>query len=194
MYIPKHFEITDSDEILSFLNGNPFGQLISTLNGKLFSSHIPFLINQDGSVLLGHLAKTNPQWKTIEDQEVLVTFQGAHDYISPSWYGSPGVPTWNYQAVHVYGNCSITQDREELQNIVNELTSIYESKLPEPWSPEYKESKLKGIVGVKVNVTDIQCKYKLSQNRSEEDRNEVISQLEQKGSITLAFAMKESEK
>ncbi|MBN4053433.1 FMN-binding negative transcriptional regulator [Haliea sp. AH-315-K21] len=193
MYIPKHFEVTDKNKVLSFLRKNAFGQLTSILDGKLFASHIPFLTSTDGSILLGHLAKSNPQWGSIENQEVLITFQGSHDYISPSWYSSPGVPTWSYQTVHVYGNCTVIHDLKELKNIVDELTSTYESQFYQPWIPQYDERMLRGIVGIKVQVTEIQCQFKLNQNCSEADRKEVINQLDAKGSVSLASAMKENE-
>lgn len=96
MYIPKHFEITDVDEIFDFIADNSFGQIISNVGEKVFSSHIPFLISEDKTKIIGHLAKQNPQHIELDDQEVLVTLQGPHDYISPSWYVGSGVPTWNY--------------------------------------------------------------------------------------------------
>ena len=127
MYIPKHFNVTDKEEILGFIKANAFGQLISLVKGKLFSSHIPFLLSNDNQSLICHVAKSNPQWESIEGQEVLVTFQGPHDYVSPSWYSSPGVPTWNYQSVHIYGKPHLITELEQLSSIVNELTGIYES-------------------------------------------------------------------
>ncbi len=193
MYIQKHFEITDTEEILAFLKANAFGQITSMVEGKLFTSHIPFLASEDGSVLMGHLAKANPQWNSIQNQEVLVTFQGPHDYISPSWYSSPGVPTWNYQTVHVYGLCKIIRDSDRLKEIVDALTKFYESQFSAQWTIEYSSSMLQGIVGIEIQVTDIQCKYKLNQNRSDKDRLEVIKQLESKGSSELALAMSEIE-
>ena len=83
MYIPRHFEIADSPEIFAFIEANAFGQLISTLEGRLFSTHMPFLLGANHNLLLGHLARANPQWRDIEGQEVLITLQGPHDYISP---------------------------------------------------------------------------------------------------------------
>ena len=72
MYIPRHFEITDKKEIFTFIEANAFGQLISTVKGRLFATHMPFLLGADGDHLLGHLARPNPQWKEVEGQEVLV--------------------------------------------------------------------------------------------------------------------------
>jgi len=190
MYIPKHFEVLEREEILKFLEANPFGQLISTIDGKLFSTHLPFFLDDDIDSLICHVAIGNPQWKDIEGQEVLVTFQGPHDYISPSWYDSPGVPTWNYQAVHVYGKPKIITDSKKLKSMAGNLTEIHESSFDDPWEPDYKESLLNGIVGIEITVTDLQCKYKLSQNRTEKDKKEIIEQVEKRGSTNLSKAMK----
>lgn len=190
MYIPKHFNVTEKEEILSFIKANSFGQLISLVEDKLFSSHIPFFFGNDNQSLICHLAKNNPQWESIENQEVLITFQGPHDYVSPSWYNSPGVPTWNYQSVHIYGKPQLINDAEQLSNIVNELTAIHESNFEKPWKPEYKQTMLSAIMGIDIKITDIQCKYKLSQNRTEEDRLNVIENHERSGSIQLSKATK----
>lgn len=189
MYIPDHFNVTDKPEIFSFIEANAFGQLISTLEGRLFSTHIPFLLDADSNRLLGHLARVNPQWKDIEGQEVLISLQGPHDYISPAWYRSPGVPTWNYQAVHIYGSCRVFEDDTKLKQVVDGLTEKFESVFDEPWQPDYKASMLRGIVGIEIEISEIQCKYKLSQNRARQDQEAVIRQLQTGGSEALALAM-----
>jgi len=189
MYIPQHFKVTDRKEILAFIKANAFGQLVSSVEGRLFSSHLPFFLSNDEQSLICHVAKLNPQWESIEDQEVLVTFQGSHDYVSPSWYSSPGVPTWNYQAVHVYGKPELITEAEELKSIVNEFTEIHESSFENPWEPEYKESLLNVIIGIEIKITELQCKYKLSQNRSESDRKQVAEELKKKSSMQLSQAM-----
>ena len=147
-------------------------------------------MSNDNLLLKCHIAKSNPQWEGIEDQEVLITFQGPHDYVSPSWYNSPGVPTWNYQSVHIYGKPQLITETEKLGSLVSELTGIYESTLEKPWKPEYKESILKAIIGIEIRITDIQCKYKLSQNRSEDDRLQVVEEHKKRGSIKLSKATK----
>ena len=190
MYTPQDFEVIDKEELLAFIKVNAFGQLISLVDSHLFSSHIPFLLNADEKSLICHVAKRNPQWESIETQEVLITFQGSHDYISPSWYESGGVPTWNYQAVHVYGKPKLITEPEKLKVIVEELTDEYESAFENPWNPEYKESLLNMIVGIQINITEIQGKYKLSQNRPKNDQLKVIEELEKKGSIKLSGTMK----
>jgi transcriptional regulator len=193
MYIPKHFEINDKSEIFAFVEANAFGQLISNVDGRLYSTHLPFLLSKDRSKITGHLALQNPQLAEIDMQEVLVTLEGAHDYISPAWYSSPGVPTWNYQAVHIYGQCSTFRSAEKLEEIVNALTKKYEATSPTPWQPDYKPSMLGAIVGVEVIINEVQCKYKLSQNRSIKDRLQVIEQLKAEGSNKLAEAMERNE-
>ena len=122
MYTPNQFEITDENEVFSFVEANGFGQLTSIAEGKLFATHMPFIVSHDKDTLLGHIARQNPQHLNIENQEVLVTFLGPHEYISPSWYGSTGVPTWNYQTVHIYGICRIISNRETVKDILTTLT------------------------------------------------------------------------
>ncbi len=190
MYIPRHFEVTDDDQIIAFIEANGFGQLISSVQGKLFSSHIPFLLSSDKQKLVGHLAKQNPQHSDIDTQSVLVTLQGPHAYISPSWYRSPGVPNWNYQAVHIYGVCQVFDDREKLKKLVESLTGKYESSFQVPWQPIYKASMLGAIIGIEITIDEIQGKFKLSQNRPAKDKQRVIEQLSKSGSINLARAMR----
>lgn len=189
MYSPDHFNINDSNEALSFIAQNSFGQIISNVNGRVFSTHIPFLLGEDGKTINGHLAKQNTQWQNLSQQEVLISIQGPHGYISPSWYSSPGVPTWNYQAVHIYGQCEIIQCPDKLHKIVAGLTDKYEAGSDNPWLPEYNQAMLKAIVGFEMVITEIQCKYKLSQNRSDADRAGVIKRLKQKGGGSLAQAI-----
>lgn len=189
MYIPTHFEVADDDKSLNFIQSNAFGQLISMLEGRPVSSHIPFFYDDERRSLICHLARDNPQWEGIEGQETLVTFQGPHDYVSPSWYETRGVPTWNYQAVHIYGHASLITETSRLKSIVETLTRIHESSLESPWEPKYQESMLAAIIGVEIRISEIQCKYKLGQNRSKEDRRRVIEQLRKQGAVQLAAAM-----
>ena len=191
MYIPKHFDITDDEEIFSFIEANAFGQLISTVEGRLYSTHIPFLLSPGNKQLLGHVAKENPQWKDLDGQEVLITLLGPHAYISPSWYSSPGVPTWNYQAVHVYGTCHAFNDASRLIQLIESLTAKYESTFDQPWQPDYPASMLKAIVGIEIEISELQCKYKLSQNRSSQDRSQVTKALGARGSNQVEKAMRE---
>lgn len=190
MYLPDHFKISDRQEIRSFLDANAFGQLISIEGKRPAASHLPFLVADDLQYLQCHLARQNPQWRQLEGQQVLVTFQGAHDYISPSWYQSAGVPTWNYQALHIYGRCRVFDAPEELAELVETLSKRYESAFENPWEPQYRGTMLKAIVGVEIGIEEIQCKYKLSQNRPAADQRGVIDRLDEQGSESLVEAMR----
>ena len=189
MYIPKHFEVTDRDVLCAFINENAFGQLVSTVGGRLFSTHMPFLLSDDSTRLIGHVARLNPQHTELDGQEVLITLQGPHDYISPSWYASAGVPTWNYQAVHIYGRGRVFDDTDALRSVVAALTEKYEAAYERPWQPDYKAAMLSAIVGVEVTISEIQGKFKLSQNRPAQDQRQVVTQLKAQGADALAAAM-----
>ena len=189
MYSPKRFDVADVEEVSRFINANAFGQLVSQLDGHLFATHLPFLFQSDQARLRAHMAKANPQWQELDEQEVLVILAGPHAYVSPSWYSEAGVPTWNYQAVHIYGAASCFTDSDRLQDIVEDLTREHESQLEEPWAANYETSKLRGIVGIEIEIREIQCKYKLSQNRSDEERKEITRRLANSGHTSLARAM-----
>jgi len=192
MYIPKHFEITDETEISKFIEANSFGQLISLIDTEIVSTHIPFLFDAESRVLLAHMAKANPQWQQIQEQKVLVTLQGEHAYISPCWYESAGVPTWNYQAVHIRGIAESFTDPKKLKRVVDKLTEQNESGYPDPWQSDYAASMLRGIIGIEISITSIQCKFKLSQNRSVQDQSNVQEQLTDRGHEALANGMNKS--
>ena len=190
MHAPRSFKVSDQNELFSFINNYSFGQLISMVDGIPCSTHIPFLLDKKNKKLTCHLAKVNSQWENIQDQKVLITFLGPYDYISPTWYTCNGVPTWDYQAVHVYGVAKVVNDQSTLKNMVDELSLKHESKNTNPWSGEYADAMLNAIIGIEIDITDIQGQYKLSQNRSEEDRNNVIRALEEIGSSELSKAIK----
>lgn len=185
MYIPKYFKVTNFDEIQEFVQMNSFGTLITTKKGKPIATHLPLQLmkEEDAYYITGHMAYGNPQWKTFETcEDVLVTFQGPHAYISSSWYEEENVPTWNYQAVHVYGTAHIL-DEEELKQDLTRMLQKYEKHRENPvlWdklSPSLLEKELKGIVGFKIKVGEIQAAYKLSQNRNETDSVNIIEKLQ----------------
>jgi transcriptional regulator len=192
MYIPKHFDVSEREEIHRFIDASSFGQLISTSDGRLFSTHVPILLSEDCSTVSVHIARANPQHLDLAGQEVMITLQGPHGYISPTWYKTPGVPTWNYQAVHLYGMASLYDDPIRLSEGLNTLAAKYEAAGDNAWVPEYRKEMLAGIVGIYIELTDIQCKYKLSQNRPVEDRPEIIAQLREAGQEDLAVVMEEN--
>jgi transcriptional regulator len=183
MYIPSIFAETDLDPLYSFIDEHSFATLVTVEERVPFASHLPMLLDRQRGVLLGHLARANPHWRSFATSEALVIFAGPHGYISPTWYEvTPAVPTWNFTVVHVYGQARAILEECELSDIVDRLLCKYE-KDP-TWLKElpadYRHKMLQGIVGVEVPVERIEGKYKLSQNRSHADRLEVVRQLEQR--------------
>ena len=184
MYIPKFFNVTNTEEIQDFVQGNSFATIVTTDQGKPIATHVPVQLRKDGDTyfLTGHISVGNPQWKTFENcKDVLVMFQGPHAYISSSWYEKENVPTWNYQAVHMYGTACILNG-EELERDLDMLMQKYEKHRSNPvlWdklSPELLKKQIKGIVGFKITVKEIQAAYKLSQNRTDEDYQNIIKNL-----------------
>jgi len=186
MYIPKYFKVTDFEEIREFVQQNSFGTLVTMKKGKPIASHLPLQLVKENEEyhVTGHMAYGNPQWRTFDAvEDVLVMFQGPHTYISSSWYEQENVPTWNYQAVHIYGTAQILTE-EELKVDLSHLMDKYESHRANPvlWDTlpsELLEKELKGIVGFKIPVREVQAAYKMSQNRNKTDYQNIISRLQE---------------
>lgn len=186
MYIPKYFKVTDVNEIREFVQNNSFGTIVTTKQGKPIATHLPLGLSkeEDDYYITGHMAYGNPQWRTFETSEdVLVMFQGPHAYISSSWYEHENVPTWNYQAVHVYGTASILNEKELKQELTTMLQKYENHRenavLWEKLSPQVLERELKGIVGFKIKIHEVQAAYKLSQNRNEKDYLNIVNKLQE---------------
>lgn len=188
MFVPRHFAIEDNNEIDDFIEKNDFGILISQVDDLPFATHIPFHRSQK-DLLQAHLAKANPQWQQLDGQKVLVVLPGNHDYISPTWYANPGVPTWNYQTVHISGTAKCFTDSDRLLKLVKTLSETYERSREPMWDGEFENSMLNAIVGIDIHIESLQCKYKLSQNRPVEDRENVIQKLQEAGNVDLATEM-----
>ena len=198
MYIPAAFSQPDKHALFDLVERHAFGLLLSSAGG-MTGSHVPFLLDRargDSGSLLCHLAAANPQATLVEGQEVLCIFQGAHGYISPTWYAKkPAVPTWNYQAVHAYGTARTTREPAVLRALVERLTAGYEG--PAGWKladePEsFAAGLLRGIVGIEIAVTRLEGKFKLSQNRPSADVDGAIAHLRNlgdEGNLALADAM-----
>lgn len=183
MYIPPRFRVEEPAELFRFLNAHPFATLISATEAGLMATHLPFLIDEEegGVALRSHIARANPHWKHFGAGEALIVFQGADAYISPAWYSQhPSVPTWNYAAVHAYGTPQLVEG-EGLRETVLRMSATFEANESEPWKPDlppaYLEGMLKGIVGLEIKTTRLEGKYKLSQNRSEEERIQIVRAL-----------------
>jgi transcriptional regulator len=182
MYIPSHFRESDERVLAEFIDAHAFGALVTIATGAPFASHLPFLYDRDGRTLHAHVARGNPQWQHVAaSPDVLVLFQGPHGYVSPTWYAEPGVPTWNYTAVHVYGRARVLDDAAATGPHVERLAARFERGSAAPWVPDYDARRLAGIVGIEIAIDEIQGKFKLSQNRSAEDRARVAARLEASG-------------
>lgn len=184
MHIPKLYREEDRTKIIEFLGENEFATLVTYDGEKPTASHLLMeVVEHDDNVFVnGHMSKANPQWKTFESNaEVLVIFQGAHTYISPTWYNHVNVPTWNYQAVHVYGKPRIVEDHEETYLLLKNLIDRHEAgshyklgTLPQ----DFVEKEMKGIVAFQIEAARVEANYKLSQNRDDESYRSIVSHLE----------------
>ena len=186
MYISKLYREEDRGKILEFLQQSEFATLVTYDGEKPTASHLLMEVIEDGEKLFvnGHMSRANPLWKTFEkNPEVLVIFQGPHTYISPTWYNHVNVPTWNYQAVHIYGKPRIMTDYQETYEILsrlilrNENNSAYRLEtLPE----DFVQKEIKGIVAFQIETTRIEANYKLSQNRNDEDYHNITAKLDER--------------
>ena len=184
MYTPSHYRNENLDEVREFLKHNSFGILINQTNGRPWATHIPLELDTNAGgedVLVGHISKANPQWKSfVDNEEVLTIFNGPHSYVSSSWYKEEEVPTWNYIAVHVYGKIQILNDEAVLDSL-HKLVDKYEKASTNPISIHNLSHKtmkqIKGIVGFQIIISDIQATYKLSQTRPE-DHPKIIEELQ----------------
>jgi transcriptional regulator len=210
MYRPAAFDVEDLDEMLAMIDQAAFGHLVTTGPDGLASTSLPFLVDRDAGVsgrLRGHVARANPHWRTIDGAATLVIFPLADTYVSPSWYPSKAehgkvVPTWNYELVHVHGTVRVHDDPEWVRTLVTDLTDRHESARsspPVPWQvtdapADYIDGQLRAIVGVEVEISSIEAKRKLSQNRPEGDRTGVETALaasSRPGDHDVAAAMRQ---
>jgi transcriptional regulator len=206
MYVPAAFAEDRPEFITAFLAAHPMAQLVTMADDGLVATPLPMLYepaaNGFGS-LVGHVARANRQWaETIPSFEALAIFTGSNAYVSPNWYPSKAehgkvVPTWNYETVHIRGRFAVHDDSAWKRALVTRLTQHHESRSPVPWTvedapPEYIDAMIKAIVGIEVEITAIQAKRKLSQNRVEHDIDGTIEGLTQAGgpSALVAQAMR----
>jgi transcriptional regulator len=184
MYIPEHFRISDHATALAFMRANPFAILISCADDAPFATHVPVAVRETGDqvVIRGHVARANRHWRYLERQPGCLTiFHGPHAYVSVSNYlARENVPTWNYAAVHVYGNARVFSAPQDLQKVLHELIGTFEPAFAQHWdglSDAYRDDMLRQIVGFEIAVTKIETKFKLSQNRTPEEQANVIASL-----------------
>ncbi len=204
MYQPAHHREDDPGVQHALIRAHPLGLLVTAGAGKLEANPIPFVLDAgrgEKGVLRGHLARANPQWRRFDPVGgALVVFQGAESYITPSWYATKAetgkvVPTWNYAIVQVRGPLRVIEDADWLRTQIDDLTRGQEDARSRPWqvsdAPEpFVAAMISGIVGVEIEIAEIEGKWKVSQNRPEADRSGVVAGLRGEGNDT-AVAMAE---
>ncbi|MER9406450.1 FMN-binding negative transcriptional regulator [Mesorhizobium caraganae] len=194
MYQPPHFVETCQDVLHGLIRSHPLGLLISNGQDGPIANAIPFLLDAEAGPngkLRAHLAKANPQWRLLADNPaspVLVVFQGADAYVTPSWYETKRetgkvVPTWNYAIVQVRGMVRVIDDAQWIAHQISDLTLSQEGAREAPWAvtdapPNFIQSQIKGIIGLEIEIAEISGKWKVSQNRPVADRVGVAEGLE----------------
>jgi len=190
MYIPPHFEVTELPAIHDMIRACGLAQFITATAQGLRATPLPlFIVADEGpfGTLYGHLARANDQWKAEPIGDALATFAGPDAYITPSWYTTKAdtakvVPTRNYATVHAHGTVEFFDDTQRILDVVTRLTNLHEGKRAEPWQvsdapADFIHGQLRGIVGIRMPITRLEGKRKMSQNRTEADRIGVIEGL-----------------
>jgi transcriptional regulator len=190
MYTPPMFRETDIASIHAAMRAARLTTLVTATADGMMATPLPLMLDAtegEHGVLYGHVARANPQWQAEPQGEAMAIFMGPDAYITPSWYATKQetgkvVPTWNYLAVHAYGRLEFFDDAERLLDVVTRLTNLHEGSRAEPWSvadaPEaFIAAQLRGIVGLRLAITRLEGKRKMSQNRSEADRRGVVAGL-----------------
>jgi transcriptional regulator len=191
MYVPAHFEENRVEVLHEAIRRAGLATLVTLNAGGLVASHIPMLLDPAPApfgTLRGHLARANPQWKDVAAATpALAIFMGPDAYISPALYPTKKqtgkvVPTWNYVAVHATGPLRFFEDADSLLKLVTALTQRHEATRREPWAvsdapPDYIQSMLRAIVGFEIPIASLEGKWKMSQNRTAEDRTGVAEKL-----------------
>ena len=186
MYIPKHFEIKEVAWARSFMSEHRFATLVTIRDGEPFATHLPLVYDPEPEpygTLLGHVARANPHWESFGALQLAI-FTGPHAYVSPTWYRSGGhaVPTWNYTAVHAYGQARILEGAGAVRDLLVRLTDREEAGLTPRYTvdaqdEEYVAHMMRQIVAFEIPILRLEAKAKLSQNRPPVDRENVARML-----------------
>jgi transcriptional regulator len=178
MYTPGHFKVSDQSRLHEFMRRFSFATLIS-FGPQPQISHLPFVVRTEPTLLLvSHMARANPHWRSFAEAcESLIIFQGPHAYVSPSLYESvQSIPTWNYSVVHAYGRAWV---REDTAAVLEEMIGFYDQAYLEQWNSlpdEYQEKMKSAIVAFEIQVERVEGKFKMSQNRSIRDQENIVEQ------------------
>ncbi len=178
MYLPAYAREDDRATQLQLMRAYPFATLVTAPNGVPFATHLPLLTEEEGGQLYlrSHLARANPQWRHFGEAEVLAVFQGPHALVNSAWYASaPNVPTWNYAAVHAYGEARLVGGEAE-RALARRLLAAHTPDAP-PIPADFETRLLAGVVTFEVRVARLEGKFKLSQNKGDQDRKNVARHL-----------------
>jgi transcriptional regulator len=188
MYTPSAFELPGGrDGAFRFLDQSGLATLVTAGSAGLDAVHLPLVLDRASApeVLLGHVARANPIWQTLEHSQVLAIVRGPDAYVSPDWYETSGlVPTWNYVALHIYGRIRLVEDQRRVRAILDLLSARHEERLrPKmPWTmakltDDRVRAMLKGIVAFAMSIDRVVGKQKTSQNRTVADQHAVAAEL-----------------
>lgn len=190
MYVPPAFRDDELPSLHRTMREAQLANFVTATSEGLISTPLPLMLTTDEGpygTLYGHVARANTQWKLPPLGDAMALFMGPDAYVSPSFYPSKAehhkhVPTWNYIAVHAYGQAEFFDDADRLLEVVTRLTTIHEAGRKTPWAvtdapKEYIAAQLRGIVGIRMSITRIDGKRKMSQNRAAKDRAGVAAGL-----------------
>ncbi|KQW42358.1 MULTISPECIES: FMN-binding negative transcriptional regulator [unclassified Roseateles] len=185
MYLPAQFKSADLDHAQRLIAEHPLALLVGPdAAGDSFGSHLPLVAvpDESGLVLEGHMARANPHWAWLSRQQsLLAVFGGPSAYVSPRHYDSvQNVPTWNYAALHAYGDIALIDGQADKDALLKRLIGRFEPEYAEQWRglPEDYQRKLLGaIVGFRIRVKRWELKLKMSQNRAAVERQRIRESL-----------------
>ena len=187
LYIPRPFEPDERAAAARLMHDHPFATLVTPGAPEPHISHVPLLLQpscEPHGTLIGHVARANPHGACFARAESIAVFHGPHAYVSPSWYGEPAtmVPTWNYATVHAHGAIDVVDDAAAARRILEAIVHRFEAHRESPWELAMPEARVDALVGAivafRMRIRRIEAKFKLSQNRSRDDRSRVIAALE----------------
>jgi transcriptional regulator len=195
LYLPAHFDETRPEVMHALMLAHPLCTLVTQCNSGLVANHVPVQTLDEPvplGCIRGHIARANPLWRDYRaETQALAIFQGPQTYISPSFYPSKAktgevVPTWNYVVVHASGTLRFIQEAGWLREFVAGLTTTHEAPRSMPWKIDdapapYIDKMLSLIVGFEFLITGLSGKWKVSQNRSQADREGVMRNLQNAG-------------
>ena len=196
MYLRPVFTVTDQARIVGLIEAYSFGQLITTGPDGMAATHLPFIVSvEEGQIVLtGHLGAANAQCAALAGGQGLATFCGPHAYIAPGWYKTqPAVPTWDYAAVHIHGTLELIEDEASVSAILRALAKDDPERFDlDALEDKYRLMMYKGIKAFRMKAGKIEAQWKMSQNRSAEDRRSVIAALRAQGNDACADLIAET--